>query len=73
MVSSLCQEDAMISHFVHEAMFLSNPPRPDSAAQVSQRFGLPYACKGIPSYSLYQIKNLSGGLMIRGNPVGEIL
>jgi hypothetical protein len=35
MVSGLRQEDAMIRHFVHKAMFLGNPAGPDSASQVA--------------------------------------
>ena len=72
MVSGLRQEDAMLRHFVHEAVFLRYPSRPDSASQVSERLGLSYACEGIPPYSLYEIKNLSSGLMISGNPVAQI-
>ena len=72
MVSGLRQEDAMIRHFVHEAVFLRDPAGPDSASQVSERLGLSNAREGIPPYSLYEIKNLSSGLMISGNPVAQI-
>jgi hypothetical protein len=72
MVSGLRQEDAMIRYFIHEAVFLRDPAGPDSASQVSERLGLSYTREGIPPYSLYEIKNLSSGLMISGNPVAQI-
>ena len=73
MISGLRQEDAMIRHFVHEAVFLRYPSRPDSASQITERLGLSYACEGISPYSLDEIKNLTSGLMISGYPVGQIL
>lgn len=53
-------------------MFLGNPAGPDSASQIAEGLGLSYPNKGIPPYSLYEIKNLSSRLMIRGNPVAQI-
>jgi hypothetical protein len=73
MVSGLRQEDAMIRHFVHKAMFLGNPPGPDSAPKIPEWLGLSYPDEGIPPDCLYEIKNLTSGLMIRGNPVTQIL
>lgn len=72
MVSRLRQEDAMIRHFVHEAVFLRDPAGPDSASQIAEWLGLSYAREGIPPYSLYESKNLSSRLMIIGNPVAQI-
>lgn len=73
MVSSLCQKDASVGYFVHKAVFLGNPPRPDSASQVAQRFWFSYANKRISSDRLYQFQNLAGGFMICGYPIGKIL
>jgi len=62
----------MIRHFVHEAVFLRDSAGPDSASQIAERLGLSNASEGIPPDCLYEIKNLSSRLMIRGNPVGQI-
>jgi hypothetical protein len=69
MVSGLRQEDALIRDFVDEAMFLGNPPGPDSAPKIPEWLGLSYPDEGISPDCLYEIKNLTSGLMIRGNPV----
>ena len=62
----------MIRHFVHETVFLGNPAGPYSASQITEWFGLSYACEGISPDSLDEIKNLTSRLMIRGNPVAQI-
>lgn len=72
MVSGLCQEDAMVRYFVHEAVLLRDPAGPDSASKITEWLGLSYACEGIPPYSLHEVENLSSGLMISGNPAAEI-
>jgi hypothetical protein len=72
MVSGLCEEDSAIGNLVDETMLLSDSSRPDSATQITERLGLSYARDGISPYGFDELKYLSSGLVVGGDPVGEI-
>src|SRR5579872_6371315 len=62
----------LVTDSIDDAMFLSQPARPDVRSQVFEAFWLPNSGKGISHYSFDYLKSAHRQAMVRADPVTEI-
>src|ERR1035437_7833322 len=72
-VAGLHKFDAVAEDFVHQAVGLIDPPRPNVATEVLQVFRFADAGEWIAEGGLHQVEHPERGLSVRVDSISEIL
>ena len=68
-IARLQKVDAIVVHEIDQAMLLRNAPRPNTGAEILQRFRFSDIAERLPHNRFDQLQNTERGTTIRFNPI----